>query len=245
MKTKTRRSNAPKLAIILPAYNEGPVINDVLAALPKFIAVKRISYKIVVIVVNDGSADNTAQVVSKYRRVHLINHVLNSGAGAATRTGLTYAKMLGCEYIVTADSDGQHATKDIVKVAKAVINDEADFILGSRLINSKGMPLHRVLGNKGLSFITFLIFGVFVTDSQSGLKGLNKTALDKITFHSNTYAFCSEMIWKGKQQHLRIKEIPIEAIYTEYSLAKGQSNWGALPIIRQIIKRRLLEFIDG
>lgn len=238
--------NIPQsVAIVLPAYNEGSVIGTVLDVIPKQLKIDGKTYGITIIVVNDGSSDNTASVVCRYKNVKLINHILNSGAGAATRTGLSYAKSLNCDYVVTADSDGQHTIKDIVNVARTVVRKEADFIIGSRLINSRGMPLHRVLGNKGLSFITFLTFGVFVTDSQSGLKALSKGALKKISFHSNNYAFCSEMIWKAKQQGLSIKEIPIEAVYTEYSIAKGQSNWNAFAIISQLIKRRLLEFING
>jgi len=242
---KPKISRSVSLAIILPAFNEASVIVDVLDSIPKNLTIKNVSVTISVIVIDDGSTDNTANIVSNKKGVTLIKHLLNSGAGAATHTGLTYAKLLNYDFVVTADSDGQHTTEDIIKIIEAIVNDEADLVIGSRLISTTGMPRHRIIGNKGLSLITFIIFGVFVTDSQSGLKALNKIALNKIEFQSNNYAFCSEMIWKAKQQKLKIKEIPIQAVYTEYSLSKGQSNWGALEIIKQIIKRRLLEFING
>ena len=231
------------VAIVLPAYNEAGVILKVLDGLPRKLKVGRQELDVQIIVVNDGSTDGTAKQVAKRRRVHLINHVLNSGAGAATRTGLHYALSLGVNYAVTMDSDGQHAANDIPKVLSPIISKRADMVIGSRLLDTKGMPRHRVIGNKGLSFITFLLFGVFVTDSQSGLRAYNQKALQKISFHSNNYAFCSEMIWKAKQAKLRIQEVPIKAIYTDYSIRKGQSNWNAYNIIMQLLRRRVMEIL--
>jgi len=234
-----------KIAIIIPAYNEAPVISKVLEELPDMITVGHITYRTLIIVIDDGSTDNTATEVLRRKNVYLINHILNSGAGAATRTGLVFAKQQDCEFATTMDADGQHHVDDVIKIIIAIVQGQADLIIGSRLLNTQGMPWYRVLGNKGLSLLTFLLFGVFVSDSQSGLRALNKTALNKISFRSNNFAFCSEMILKAKQQKLKIKEIPIRAIYTKYSLSKGQSNWGAIHIISQLLKRRLLEFING
>ncbi len=234
-----------EIAIILPAYNEASVIGKVLDSLPKTLEYHGKPYETVIIVVDDGSTDMTDAQVSKRNHVRLIRHILNSGAGAATRTGLHYAREAGCDFAVIMDADGQHAASDVIKLAKAIIDDEADLIIGSRLVNTQGMPWYRVLGNKGLSFITFLVFGVFVGDSQSGLRAFNKKALERVSFRSNHYAHCSEMLWTAKQQKLRIKEVPIKAIYTEYSLAKGQSNWGAVHIIRHLVKRRIMEILNG
>jgi glycosyltransferase involved in cell wall biosynthesis len=240
-----KQSHRHSIAIILPAFNESAVIGSLLDLLPRELTLNNCHYLVHIIVVNDGSSDDTASVVSKRKDVYLINHLLNSGAGAATRTGINFAKELGVSYAVSMDSDGQHAVEDVIKVLKEIADNNADFIIGSRLVESTGMPWYRVVGNKGLSLITYMIFGVFVKDSQSGLRGYNQTALQKIEFHSNQYAFCSEMIWSAHRQKLRIKEVPITAIYTDYSLGKGQTNWGAIQIIRQIIKRRLLHIFHG
>lgn len=236
---------AKQIGIVLPAYNEGSVIGKVLSDIPKSVKVDSKLFKITTIVVNDASTDNTQSIISKRKGVILINHILNSGAGAATRTGINYAKELECDYIITMDSDGQHSIKDAVNVVSEVIQNKADFAIGSRLINSSGMPWHRVLGNKLLSFFTFLLFGVFVADSQSGLKAMNGLAAEKIDYRSNSYAFCSEMIWKAHQAKLRIMEVPIEAIYTDYSLSKGQKNWDGIHLIGQLVKRRVIEILNG
>ncbi|MEI6237839.1 MAG: glycosyltransferase family 2 protein, partial [Candidatus Saccharibacteria bacterium] len=222
----------PLVGIVIPAFNESSSIQQVLSNLPNSIN----NYGCQIIVVNDGSTDNTADIVTQYKNIILINHLLNSGAGAATRTGLDYARQLGCEFVATMDSDGQHDINDVIKLFNYAFNHPAvDLIIGSRLINSKGMPWYRVLGNKGLSFFTFLVFGIFVTDSQSGLKVFNKKALVSIKFYSNNYAFCSEILWQAHKKQFKIKELPIKAIYSEYSKSKGQSNWNGFNIVRQML----------
>lgn len=246
MRVKKPTFKEPVLVgIILPAYNEAAVIKKVLSSIPDKAKIGNNTVKIITVVVNDGSTDRTGEIVRQNKRVNLIQHIQNSGAGAATRTGIHYAIRKGCEYVVTMDSDGQHTVEDVLGVVAEALKDESDLVIGSRLLDTKGMPWYRVVGNKGLSLITFIIFGVFVKDSQSGLKVFNMNAAKKIEFHSNDYAFCSEIIWSAHRNKLRIKEVPIKAIYTEYSLQKGQSNWGAIAIIKQITKRRFMGFLSG
>jgi glycosyltransferase involved in cell wall biosynthesis len=235
----------PKIAIIIPSYNEERVIQPVIQSIPQDVKANGKSYSLTVIVVNDGSTDNTPAIAKREKRIVLINHLINSGAGAATRTGLEYAIRTAHDYAITMDADGQHQSQDVIKLINEVTKDQYDFIIGSRLINSKGMPWYRVFGNKLLSLITFFMFGVFVTDSQSGLKALNKKALRNLTYYSNRFAFCSEMIWRAQQNGLSITEIPIKAIYTDYSLNKGQRNWDVIHILKHLLKQRLMEFING
>jgi hypothetical protein len=97
------------------------------------------------------------------------------------------------------------------------------------------------IGNKCLSIITFILFGVKVTDSQSGLRIFSKAALDSLKWRTHGYEFASEVLWRAKQGKLRINEFPIKAIYTEYSTSKGQNNWNAFNIIKSLIKRRIVE----
>lgn len=237
------------ICIIIPAYNEAKVIGDVLDTLPQNIKIGKKTIPVTTVVINDGSSDDTAAVVTRRPGVMLVDHVMNSGAGGATRTGLRYAREEGYDYAITMDADGQHATEDVIKVAKAIAKGDADFIIGSRLINATGMPRHRIIGNQGLNVISFILFGIKVTDVQSGLRAFNRKALKKITFHSNNFAFCPEMIWSAKLQKLRIAEVPIKAIYTDYSLGKGQLGQSdiaaGIKVVRQLIKQRLMGLIDG
>ncbi len=236
-----QRINKRQIAFLLPAYNESKVIRGVLKGLVKELKKQDLWQHSQIVVVNDGSSDKTAHEVLKVKDIILINHVINLGAGAATRTALHYARKEAFDFAVTMDSDGQHAPADVIKIARAIIQEDHDVIIGSRLINYTGMPWYRVLGNKGLSLLTFLFFGLFVQDSQSGLRAYNRKGMEHTTFHSNSYAFCSEMLWSAKKARLNITEKPIAAIYTDYSLSKGQTNWGIISIVRTLIKRRVME----
>lgn len=231
-----------KVCIVIPAYNEASVIRGVVKDTVK--AMKSSSYQFEVVAVDDGSSDATA-AEAKAGGATIIKHLLNSGAGAATRTGLKYASANRFDIVATMDADGQHDPDDLLKVIRRVSSTDADFVIGSRLIQSNGMPWYRVLGNKGLSLVTFIIFGVNVTDSQSGLKAFSQRALSVMDYHSNNFAFCSEMLWRARQQGLSVEEVPIRAIYSDYSLAKGQRNINALNILRQMLKRRILEIFDA
>ncbi len=122
-----------------------------------------------------------------------------------------------------------------------MLENGGDLLIGSRLINAQGMPRIKVLGNKGLGFITYCLFGVRVTDSQSGLRIFSNNAVRQLQWKTYGYGFCSEMLWRAKQQKLQIGEYPIQAIYTEYSQAKGQNNWSALHIIKSLLKWRIVE----
>lgn len=226
--------------IIIPAYNEGSVIESVLSNIDKEV-LSQSTYRLEIAVVNDGSNDNTESICSKYQSVTCLNHYINMGSGAATRTGLGFAKINKYDFAVSIDADGQHSAKDLMNVIKKLIDDDYDLVIGSRLLNTKGMPAHRILGNKLLNIVTRILFGVAVTDSQSGLKAFSRKAIEQIEIRSNGFEFCSEIVWRAKQNNLKIAEIPIEAIYTDYSLQKGQNNVNALRIIKNLIRQKMKE----
>jgi UDP-N-acetylglucosamine---dolichyl-phosphate N-acetylglucosaminyltransferase len=231
-----------RIGIILPAFNEAGVIKSVIESIPTTLLVNKTSYTLVPVVVNDGSKDDTEAVALSTKRAVVISHVINMGAGAATRTGLRYLRENDFTYGATMDSDGQHSPKDLQKAIVAVINNAGDFVIGSRLIGGGNMPWYKTLGNKGLNFLTHLLLGVSSTDSQSGLKSFNRTTIDRLYFRENGYAFCSEILWRAHKANLRIAEVPIEAIYTDYSKMKGQNSWNAFPIVKQLFKHRFFSF---
>jgi glycosyltransferase involved in cell wall biosynthesis len=230
-----------RVCVILPAYNEGSVIKSVVADTILAFKKELISYEIVV--VNDGSKDNTA-AQARLGGAKVINHILNSGAGGATATGLSYANQNGFDIAITMDADGQHLPADVIKGIKQARKSNVDLLIGSRLIDTKGMSRVKILGNKGLSLITRALFGVNVTDSQSGLRVYSKNSLNNLQWKTSGYEFCSEMLWRAKQLKLEIAEFPIKAIYTEYSKGKGQNNWNAINIVKSLVKRRLVEIFE-
>lgn len=225
-----------KVCVVIPAFNEEAVIAHVVADVQKKIN------EVEIVVVNDRSTDNTSKEANKAKAT-VIEHILNQGAGGATSTGLRYAKLQNADWVITMDGDGQHDPKDALDCLKNAKETKSDLVIGSRLIDTKGMSKLKILGNKGLTFITWLLFGVKVTDSQSGLRVFSKKAIDTLEWESTGYDFCSEMIWRAKQSKLKITEYPIRAIYTDYSKNKGQNNWNAINIVSSLIRRRIVEYL--
>lgn len=230
-----------RVCIVIPAYNEAQVIKSVVQKAIKVFA--KAPYAIDIVVVNDGSKDETSAQARKGGAI-VIDHILNSGAGGATATGLLYAKKNAYDLAATMDADGQHAPEDVLEGIDESIAANTDLLIGSRLIDTTGMSKVKILGNKGLSFITWLLFGVNVTDSQSGLRIYSKKALNTLEWKSIGYEFCSEMIWRAKQKGLTIHEYPIQAIYTDYSKGKGQNNWNGINIVKRLVGQRLEELFE-
>ncbi len=237
---KSDHTNA-KVCFVIPAYNEGKVVGEVVRNLKDALANINFDYEIVV--VNDGSKDNTADTADTAGAT-VINHLLNQGVGGATSTGLRYAEKNNFDLAVTMDADGQHSADDVLRCLDKSISINADLLIGSRLMNTEGMSKVKVVGNKGLSFVTWLLFRVNVTDSQSGLRVFSKKALDELEWKSTSYDFCSEMLWRAKQAKLSTHELPIKAIYTDYSRSKGQNNWNAVNIIKSLVKHRIVELFE-
>ena len=231
-----------RVCVIVPAYNEATVIADVIQTSKRAFA-KIKGFDIDIVVINDGSRDETSSEAKKGGAI-VVDHILNSGAGGATLTGLAYARKHKYDIAATMDADGQHAPEDVVKGIKKIDKSPSGLLIGSRLIDSEGMSKTKVLGNKGLSLITKVLFGVNVTDSQSGLRIYSRAAIEKLDWKTTGYEFCSEMIWRAKQLGIEIEEFPIQAIYTDYSRSKGQNNWNAINIVKRLFKQRIVEIFE-
>lgn len=209
-----------KLAIVIPAYNEEKAIASVLRSLPS--KMKGIS-EIISIVVDDGSTDATFEVAQKYA-TKVLGLSLNMGVGAATITGLQAARKMRADVVVTMDADGQHNPADINKLIKPIIEKKADVVFGTRMLNSEGMPGLKIFGNWFMNVITFIMFRVWTTDSQSGMRAFSRKALKRMDLQAVGYEFCSEVVGEIKRHKLKFVEVPVEVIYSDYSKAKGQ-NW--------------------
>ncbi len=216
----------------MPAFNEEKVIGRVLDSL------KDEGYGNI-IVVDDGSTDNTAGIAEK-RGVLVCRHPINRGLGGALGTGIRAALEDKADIIVTFDSDGQHSPKDIKKLTSVIEKKKADVVIGSRLLRPKGMPMIRRIGNLGLNIITFMLFGIWTTDSQSGLRAFSQDAAKKIRIRTNRMEVSSEIIKEIGRLRLRFKEVPIKPIYTDYSRQHGQSHLNAFRIIAKLMLKKIM-----
>lgn len=229
----------------MPAYNAEKTLGSVIKSLPSKFEIKSLKLTVLVVVVEDGSTDRTYKTALKYNAV-VIRHLLNSGAGAATRTGLRYAQSLGdkVKFAATIDSDGQHSSEDINKMLIKAIETKAQVIVGNRLHdgNKYKMPFHRTLGNKGLTLISRMLFGIKVEDTQSGLRLYDNKALPAVSnYKIDRYGFCTESLWHATRAKLKIVETPISVEYSEETLASGQSSWGVFELIKDLIWIRVAE----
>ena len=169
----------------------------------------------------------------------VIRHISNRGGGAATKTGIEYAKLTGADTVVTFDADGQHDPYDIQKLIIPIIDKSADVVIGSRLKEKQKMPLDRFILNWFANLVTFILFGVASTDSQSGLRAFSKKATHLINFSGDRMDFSSEILLEAKKHDLKIIEVPTKAIYTSYSRAKGQKNTNSLSILLRFLVKFL------
>lgn len=219
--------------VVVPAYNEERTMGKVLDELLAYFDAKHI------LVVDDGSRDNTKRI-AKEKGVHVLTHLINRGLGGALGTGISYALKKEAEMIITFDADGQHLISDALKVMKPVAEGKADLAIGSRLMGDiSEMPFVKRLGNFILDAITAMFAGRYVSDSQSGLRCLNKECASKIKITCDRYAVSSEIIIEASKNGCRIVEVPIKAVYTSYSKKKGTNVMEGIKIAVQLFLGKL------
>jgi glycosyltransferase involved in cell wall biosynthesis len=215
------------VAIVIPAYNEERTIIEVIRGLKRHGFAR-------LIVVDDGSSDRTSKLASQ-EDVVLLRHILNRGLGGALGTGITASLRLGAEAIVTFDADGQHDPDDIARLLEPIKKEEADVVIGSRMLEPTGVPYPRRIANWTANIVTYLLFRGWTTDSQSGLRAFSSQAAARIQIMTSGMEVSSEIIAETIKHRLTRKEVPVQAIYTDYSLSKGQSFRVGLQTLRKLI----------
>ncbi len=219
--------------VVVPAYNEEKTIGKVLDDLLRYFRRDE------VIVVNDGSKDGT-EGIARSRGVHVLTHLVNRGLGGALGTGIAYALRKGAELILTFDADGQHLIEDAIRVMRPVAEGRADFAVGSRLKGDVSqMPAVKRFGNAVLDVVTALFAGKYVSDSQSGLRCFSRGCAGKIRITCDRYAVSSEIIIEASKAGCKIAEVPIRAVYSEYSMKKGTNVFEGLKIALNLLFDKL------
>ncbi|WP_194895866.1 glycosyltransferase family 2 protein [Catenulispora pinisilvae] len=202
--------------VVIPVYNEGSVIADVVAGvLPTFRNV---------VCVDDGSRDDSAEQISR-TAAHLVSHPVNLGQGAALQTGLEYALLQGgSEYFVTFDADGQHRVQDAAELVRAVRDGGADVALGSRFLGGTAhVPWLKRALLKTVAAVSPAARHLQLTDAHNGLRVLNRPAASQLKITMNGMAHASEIVDYLARSGLEVTEVPVTVLYTDYSKAKGQS----------------------
>lgn len=203
----TAASATPGRLVGIPAYNESVGIGSTILAAQQFADE--------VVVIDDGSADNTVELV-RQTEATLLAHEENQGKGQALRTFFEYARASDHESFVVLDGDGQHLPHEVPDVVAPVEDGDADLVVGSRYLEGDGAdetPFHRRVGQQVLDYLTFGSSGTKLTDTQSGFRAFSPTALDKLSIRTDGMGVESEMLTTAQDADLTIDEVPIDVRY--------------------------------
>ncbi|MDD5740229.1 MAG: glycosyltransferase family 2 protein [Candidatus Peribacteraceae bacterium] len=219
-----------KIAVI-PAYNEERTIESVVRGVQEYVDI--------VLVVDDGSTDRTP-LLAEAAGAKVIRHVENSGSGAATMTGVQAARILGADIVITLDADEQHDPHDIPLLLQPAEDGSADIVFANRFGRRNLIPFIRCLFNAIGNIITFTATGRWVADSQCGFKVFGPRAVRELNIRMSGFEFCTEIVRESVQHKWRMAQIPVKVIYSEYTLAKGQSFAGGVKTALKILLRSFI-----
>jgi glycosyltransferase involved in cell wall biosynthesis len=193
------------LAVVVPAKDEQATIGELLDRVAR---VRVPGYKLRPIVVDDGSADRTAEIAVE-RGGTVVRHPRNRGLGAAVRTGLRAAVETGASAVAYLDADLEYYPEDIPRLVEPILTDTADYVLGSRFLGGvRGMRLHRRLGNHAFTALLMLLTRRRISDGQTGMRAFSREAASQAEIiHDYNYAqvLTLDLLRKG----FRIQEVPI------------------------------------
>ena len=176
-----------------------------------------------IILVNDSSEDDTAVQAKKTKEVTILDHIINLGPGAATQTGITHAVSKKAGIIVTIDADLQHDPNDIDNLVKYLDEHKFDLVIGSRFLKKNDIPKSRVFYNKIANIISYALTGVYLSDSQSGLKAIRGSLGSRLDLNYDGFEFCMEIIKQAREEGAKIGEYPVNVRYTPETTRKGQN----------------------
>lgn len=191
--------------VVVPTYNNGKTLGRVLDGLA---AITRH-----IIVVNDGSTDNTTQVLTQYPTMRIIHLARNSGKGFALQTGFSEATKCGYRYAVTIDSDGQHYPDDLLVFVDEVQHNGEGLLIGARNMAQEGVPEKSSFGNRFSNFWFWFETGIRLQDTQCGYRLYPLKPLQNIKFYTHKFEFEIEVIVKAAWRGVPIRNVPVKVLY--------------------------------
>ena len=234
----TRGAGNRDVWLVVPCFNEGTVIEDVLRSaretFPNIVAV------------DDGSADDSAAAIHA-AGAHLVRHPVNLGQGAAIQTGVEYARAQpGAQYFVTFDADGQHQVKDVLAMVERLRTESLDIVVGTRFGENREdsgddqVPLIKRIVLKTVVLLSPRTRRLGLTDAHNGLRVFNRTVAEALNLRMNGMSHASEFVALMDSEGWRVGEQPVDILYTEYSMSKGQSLLNGVNILSDgLVGKRL------
>lgn len=194
-----------KICVLIPTYNNAGSLADVIKNV--------LAYTTDVVVVNDGSTDNTAQILEGFKDIHIINYSPNRGKGIALRTGIKEAAKLGYKYAIAMDSDGQHYAHDLPKFLEAILEHPGSLIVGARNLDQENVPGKSSFGNRFSNFWYWVETGIRLPDTQSGYRLYPVAKLAKKKYFTRKYEFEIEVMVRAAWSGIPVMSIPISVYY--------------------------------
>jgi glycosyltransferase involved in cell wall biosynthesis len=202
--TQQAQGDKPRVLAGIAAYNEARYVGTVVLQARQYVDE--------VIVVDDGSTDNTAKV-AQLAGATVVRHAENRGKGAAIQSILAEAKRRNPDVLVLLDADAQHDPNEIPLLIKP-ISEGSDLIIGSREAQEDKTPRYRRIGKQVIFRSSRLASRTHIYDSESGFRALSPKAINELDLKENGFAIESEMITRAADKNLKITEVPISNIYT-------------------------------
>ena len=223
--------NAKLLSIVVPAYNEERTVGDVINRLEAVL--QKINLKSEIIVVDDCSRDRTVEV-SRSQNVKIYSLKQHMGKGYALRAGFCKAKG---EIIVTIDSDGSNRPEELPLLLKAILQNEADLVIGSRFSGKKPTSGKRfnLAGVRIFNLLVRILTGAAVSDSQSGYRAMRSVVLKNMHLTSGGYEIESEMLVKTARRRFRVKEVPVSFEQRTYGVSTLDPIVDGFKILKSIL----------
>lgn len=224
-----------RFGVVIPAFR--PMIE-----LPDYVRLLSLQGVPEIIVVNDGSEESFDDIFAEISEIEnctvLINEK-NSGKGASLKRAFTYylEHFSHLKGVVTADADGQHAVDDVLAVGDKLETLEDGFILGSRVFKRKDMPLRSWIGNRFTSFIFKVLFGRYIRDTQTGLRGITSNEIEWVSeLHGDHFEYEMNMLIHLIRKKKRIVRVDIKTIYAEEHTSHFETYKDAKLIAKLIVR---------
>lgn len=194
-----------KACVLIPTYNNGTTLANLLRSV--------LAYTDQVIVVNDGSSDDTARILEDFASVEKQSFDVNRGKGMALRTGFALARAKGYRYAISIDSDGQHFPEDLYRFLDMATENPAAIIIGARNMNQATVPGNSSFGNRFSNFWFKIETGVVLPDTQSGYRLYPLVPLEKMQFFTRRFEFEIEVLVRASWRDIPILSVPVTVYY--------------------------------
>ena len=219
-----------RVCALIPAYNESKAIAEVVKGCLENLPA--------VLVVDDGSADDTARI-AKEAGAKVIVHEVNRGKGAALKTGFDAIVKGRWDALIVVDADGQHDWNEIPKIVEKTVDENAAITIGSRMDRTEDMPIHRKMTNHLTSWIISKLSRQYVPDSQCGFRLIMTSVLKEIEMSTDSFELESEMLISAGRKGYKISSVPIRTIYLDERerLGPGRATWKFIKLFAAYILR--------